>query len=197
MPTTNGNNAASEPLEAICRCLYLIFTGPSTNAQLIQHGNDILAWYSNPAVTGDAEAVYQLDTVRDVWKAELPKEADAETLGTMQSLRERIQEASDKVKIEYIRIMPGYTAGQIRGLLAGLRAKHGPGSAAPTDLELQIMAHQLMVYYHHWDGLDDQTKRDLDYAYYLWEQKVFEAGPAEHLRQVAAELTAKQLACSR
>jgi len=97
MSATNGNNTANEPLEAICRCLYLIFTGPSTNAQLIQHGNDILAWYSNPAVKGDAEAVYQLDTVRDVWKAELPKEADAETLETMQSLRERIQDASGKV----------------------------------------------------------------------------------------------------
>ncbi|GJN72192.1 hypothetical protein ACCO45_009484 [Purpureocillium lilacinum] len=99
--------------------------------------------------------------------------------------------------MEYIRTMPGYTAGQIRGLLAGLRAKLGPGSAAPTDLELQIMAHHIMVYYHHWDMLEDQTKRDLDYAYCLWEQKAFEAGPAEHLRQVAAELTAKQLACSR
>lgn len=100
-------------------------------------------------------------------------------------------------KMEYIRTMPGYTAGEIRGLLAGLRAKLGPGSAAPTDLELQIMAHQIMVYYHHWDMLEDQTKLDLDYAYYFWEQKAFEAGPAEHLRQVAAELTAKQLACSR
>ncbi len=97
MSVANGNNAANEPLEAICRCLYLIFTGPSTNAQLVQYGHDILDWYSDPAVTGDAEALYQLDTVRDVWKAELPKEADVETLGTMQILRERVQESSDKV----------------------------------------------------------------------------------------------------
>ncbi|UNI22403.1 hypothetical protein JDV02_008294 [Purpureocillium takamizusanense] len=96
--------------------------------------------------------------------------------------------------------MPGYTSAQVSDLLAGLKAKLDPDSTCsepPTDQELQFMAHQLTVYYHHWDVLDDETRHELDDAHCLWEKEAVAPGRPEYVWRLALELMAKQLAVRR
>lgn len=95
-----GNHTKQQIQDAIGRRMYQIFTSTATNQELIHYGKEVLAWYKNPQVTDDSDAIYQLDTVHAMWQAELPTVGDEEALRKISSLRVRISAAAAALQHE-------------------------------------------------------------------------------------------------
>ena len=100
MSRQTGNPTSQQIQDAIGRCMYHIFTTTTTNQELIHCGEEVLGWYQNPQVTDDSDAIYQVDTVHAMWKAELPTVEDGEALRKINSLRIRISAAAAALRLE-------------------------------------------------------------------------------------------------